>query len=286
MGRLTTNLVGHWKRAVLTALSRAGYDLQRRPDPSRLAAASPADTSGLVIEFIGAEAVGKSTLCRALLSSGPRRWFYTRDLSDLALTDLDHPADVQEVLKELFLRRIEQDHRRNDLWVMSGMAQWNARVIQQDVLMRRRFPRGFLVDEGVFKQFAPEIARLAARSLRTLLRGRAVVLVDTDDAELLARRHMDRHATWKAEGRFKHPTSFDSLLSQSAAMLKVHRRVFEMVSDCGSPCLRLRIEDGAERNLAALKAFEARLCAAGAAAGPPLIREDAVAAALPLRSRA
>jgi hypothetical protein len=213
----------------------------------------------MVMEFIGAEAVGKSTLCRALHEARRDKWFYGSALNDLVLTDLDHPEDVLDVLKYLFRQRIEQDYERQDLWVMSGMAAWNANVIRKDALMRRRLAKGFLVDEGVVKQFASEILTLAPGSRRALFGGRAIVLVDSSSTELLVARQLERLRDWSKQGKFKHPTSVERLSETAHAMIITHRHVFEAALDAGCPGLHLKIEDGFERNLSKLLAFDGEL---------------------------
>jgi len=256
---MRSSIVRKPKKIIKSLVGATGFTIRRVPNPNRLLKGGR-ETGGFVVEFIGASGIGKSTLCDALYATCSGRWFSKDELDDLILGDLDYPTELQEILKDLLLARTKRVHSfSKDLFVMANKMQYANKTALKEVLMRRIAARGFMLDEGTLQVFGSEICELPASKLRVLFGRRAVILLDTRDAELLAERYMKRHGQRLSRGKFQHPKSADRISSSAHQVLDSHRRVYELAIENACLGLHLYAEDGFEQNLSDLKAFEAKV---------------------------
>ena len=257
MFKLRDSAVKAAKGLTRRVINSAGYDLSRKRSPSRLLAPPITDTRGTILEFVGPSGIGKSTLCAEFYAAIGKNWFSKEDLDDLILQDLDYPEDLQKDLNELLLRKAIRHCNADDLWVAAGKLKYASFILEKDLLMRRVFSRGFIIDEGLFHNFSRDIIKLSPDSLRRLASGRALVFVEASSGKTVAERYMERYRQRSARG-FKHPTSFQQVEEESDSYLSTFRSLYQAVSKI-CPCLRINVEDGFEENLRQVKAFEAGL---------------------------
>lgn len=237
-------------------LARLGYELRRLPGRRRPEHADPRPCAGRILELIGPSGVGKSTLFRSASQDLAGDWFLPCDAAELVLDRLDQPPELMEVQRRLLFAKAQRLHRESrDFWVFAGRLRYGAQVAERDLLMRRRLPRGFALDEGLFQVFAEELVELDDADWSLAVQRRALVVLLADDADVVAVRALERHRERLAGGQFRHPTTLDALRRKAERSGACFRRLAARAQASGNEVLLLRAEDAPAANRERLMAF-------------------------------
>jgi hypothetical protein len=243
-------------------MAAAGYTITRIPDESRLLAAERHPTSGMLFEFMGPSGVGKTSLYRDVQAVRSANWLPVGDVLGLSPREISEAEELQTLLSDLILDRVEEERRRSvHAWTVAGAAEFASRAAKTYIVLRRHYARGIMLDEGILHAFSAQLARTAERELRTLLDRHVIVFLDARHPETVAQRFIERDEARKAAGHFVRPISLDQAAATAQATLDVQRALYHAALECGRSCIRIYAEDGPDRNRRDVLEFEARVIA-------------------------
>lgn len=219
-------------------------------------------SSGLILELMGAQAVGKTTLSNRAYAVLKRDWFFRSHLQKPADAESARAApEVEALLMEIYFGKLRQvgesdmDARRK-----LTIARQMSRVAEESLTLATHvYPRGFFLDEGLFKNFAREIVQLGAERTAPLWKSRAFVHVRARTPALVAARYQERAARRRERGGFQHEQSEAELCALIEREDAILERICETARSCGRPCAVVYVEDGLENNIRSILDFERSL---------------------------
>jgi hypothetical protein len=168
-------------------LDRFNLKLSRRQAPlSELQSYPLISTSGTTIEFIGTKGIGKTTLYNALPASTKIRWFSRNVLAGLGPNAVSS-GHIEQLHRDIYFRKLHRvSTSQLDAWQSITVARQMANVIYDSLMISSHFfPRGFLLEEGLFKNFPEEVLELNDGEAAPLWENRAFIYLcakDTDAA--------------------------------------------------------------------------------------------------------
>jgi hypothetical protein len=243
-------------------MAAAGYSIARIPDEGRLLSDRPHLTSGMLFEFMGPSGIGKTHIFREVQAARRANWLPVGDLLGLTPRAISEAEDLQPLLSDIILERVEEERSRSvHAWTVAGAAEYASRAAKTYIVMRRHYARGIMMDEGILHAFSTQLARRGQRELRTLLDRHVIVFLDARNPETVARRYLARDEERQARGDLVRPMSLDQAAAMAQASLEAQRTLHDAALECGRAGLRIYAEDGSDRNLRDVLDFEARVVA-------------------------
>ncbi|SDX92444.1 hypothetical protein SAMN05444336_11328 [Albimonas donghaensis] len=216
------------------------------------------------MELIGAQGVGKSTLAGRVHRSLKHQWFFHSQLKALAIVEPVNPKpEMERLIMEIFYNKLQllegsMLSARRKLTLCRQMTQ----IIDESLMLSANvYPRGFLLDEGLFKHFAREILHLGVERTAPLWERRAFVHVRARTPELVAARFQERAAKRRRRGIFQHLASDEELRAQTALEDGFYEEICAQARSLGRPCITIHVDDGIESNARSILQFQRMLCA-------------------------
>jgi hypothetical protein len=175
-------------------LRHAGVAVQRVPRPEEVAGPD-LPTKGLVVEFVGPAAIGKSTVFSRMRPALKRSWLFEQHTRVGGLPATPDPA-ILDRLRPVYFERIRRlESTGLDVYRNAGIIRRMSEVVHMSVLAASgAFPRGFLFDEGVGHFFAEQIIALDDAEADAILRGMAFVILLPRRTGTLVDRRLGRPA--------------------------------------------------------------------------------------------
>lgn len=239
-------------------LAPAGLKLiQRGKSLSELQARSPGPTAGWVIELIGAQGIGKTTLINTLQKSLRTDWFFRSDLGQTGpLNPVAGP--VEKLHSEIYFHRMHQlQTREANIWDITTLTRQMSRVIRESLtLLTNDFSRGFVLDEGLFKNFSREVLDLASDTPDPLWNGRAFVHLRAGNPEVIMARYQARVVDRAQRGVFQIPPTKEEMHKRIEQENSLFDEICERARAFGQPVLLLDAEGDHAENIQKMFAFE------------------------------
>jgi ABC-type dipeptide/oligopeptide/nickel transport system ATPase subunit len=232
----------------------------RKYDLSNVGTLPQMPSSGHIIELVGTQGVGKSTLNRAVYQVLNHSWFFRSDLEYTGPTDVRVP-DVEALHREIYFRRIDRVREAEpDPWKSLTVSRQMSTVIYESLMLCSNvFPRGFILDEGLFKNFPREVLDLNATEARSLWRKRSFIHLRARDPEVAAGRYLRRMEERRREGIFQHDQSMPEVLARIRSDNRLFDRICERALEQGSAAITVYAEDSSEDNIQRILNFEKTL---------------------------
>ena len=194
------------KPTIVRLLNRCGLDLRDQSrDILALQALPAGPTSGQIVELIGTQGVGKTTLNNALYHPLRARWFFRGDLRYTGPTSVTGHA-LEALHRDIYFRKLEAvNATQPDSWKTLTVCRQMSNVICESLLLAtHRLPRGFILDEGLFKNFAEEVLACDAQAAAPLWQNRAFVHICARDPAFAVARRQGRSDKRQQGGMFQH----------------------------------------------------------------------------------
>lgn len=213
-------------------------------------------TAGHIIEIVGTQGIGKSTLCNDLQKRLKDRWLFRSDLTQIGPTTTLAP-EIEELHRKLYFQRVRQLEKKNDAWDSIIQSRQAARVISENLtVMTNSFPRGFIFDEGLFKNFPREVLKNRGSTFDLLWTNRALIHLRARDASFVVARYTQRARERAERGLLQRIPDQSALRSRIETENALFDEMMAIAKDCGCATLLLHAEDKHEENITRILEFE------------------------------
>lgn len=241
-----------------TLLAPAGLEIRTRARTlAELQTLPRLHSAGRILELVGTQGIGKSTLCNDVQKRLKDRWFFRSDLEQVGPAPT--PAtDLEDIHGTLYFQRIQWlEQNKNDAWDGITRSRQAARVISESLtLMTNDFPRGFVLDEGLFKNFPREILKHAEPSSNMLWNDRALIHLRARDAGSVVARYVNRMVGRQRRGLLQRVPSEAEILARVEEDNTLFDQMLQIAQSRGCATLQINAEDPHEENIARILDFE------------------------------
>ena len=190
-------------------LNLANFELRRRGKTVQSLRSYPRlGSAGKIVEIIGTQGIGKTTLNNDLHKSLRNNWFFRSDLGQIGPSEVAS-LDIEGLHRDIYLHRIRHlQEKQVDPWkIITNSRAMGVVVSESLTIQTNEFPRGFILDEGLFKNLSREVLALASEHPEPLWVNRAFVYLRARDPEFLVSRHQGRVAARRERGLPLRPPS-------------------------------------------------------------------------------
>lgn len=239
-------------------LKPTGFELRRiGPTISGLKSRSRKKTAGKTIEFIGVQGVGKSTLNNDTYEFFKKNWFFRSDLGQIGPAASSHDR-TEKLHRELFFQAIScLQERQPDPWKSITVARQMSKVISESLtIMNNDFPRGFILDEGLFKNFPREVLGLGSSNRSPLWTNRAFIYLRASDPDFVVARYQERADERSNLGLPQRRMPDVEVRARIEQESDLFDRILEKAMAFGCPALTVRVEDDHKKNIGKILSFE------------------------------
>lgn len=250
-----------FKAVVNRVLEPAGIEVRARPPSMRdLALRRPTGSAGWIMEFLGTQGIGKTTLVNALHQRLKGQWFFRSDLVQTGPPETRF-EETERLYRDIYLSVIDDIQKRPpDPWRAISQLRQLGQVIGESLTIQTHdLPRGFILDEGVFKNFPRQVLDLASATPAPLWDRRAFVYLRFRDDETAVTRYQARAEERDSAGLPQRRKSDAEVRAAVEENRQLFDRIVETADRFGCPVLTIFCEDPFERNLARVMEFEAGL---------------------------
>lgn len=215
------------------------------------------DTAGRIVEFIGTQGIGKSTLNNDLHKHFKNDWFFRSDLGKIGPADASE-GGVEQLHRDIYFQKIRYlEEHQPDPWKSITVARQMSKVIGESLtILTNDFPRGFILDESLFKNFPKEVLKLASEDPSPLWQNRAFIYLRARDPDFVIARYQGRVAERNRRGLLqRQPTS-----EEVRAAVERDNRLFDQILDKAAafdcPAIVVYAEDAHQNNISRILDFE------------------------------
>lgn len=215
----------------------------------------------MIVEFIGTQGIGKSTLFNTCQPSISDRWLFRDDLRKASPVSVD-TGQIEYLHHALYLRRIER-LCADDLnaWQTILTGRQISRVMYESLFITSHtFPKGFLLEEGLFKNFPQEVLDLSDEEAEPLWKSRAFVHLRARESDLAVARYQRRVAERRDRGIFQHQRSDQEVRSRVEADNMLFDQMVEKAKVFSCPEIVVYAEDSLQDVVQNVLDFERSLC--------------------------
>lgn len=218
---------------------------------------TPTATAGWILEIIGTEGIGKTTLNNALAGQLRKTWFLRHSLEQFGPA-ADGDPELEALHRDIYLHMVEKVIREEmDPWKTITLLRQKGRVISESLMIQTHpFPRGFVLDEGLCKGFPREVLDLASDSPDPLWHKRAFVYLKAENAEVAVRRYQGRVQERDERGLPLSAPSDDHVRERIAEQTSLYDRIIDIAGAFGCPTLTINAEAPLEACKAQFLEFE------------------------------
>lgn len=209
------------------------------------------------MEFIGTQGIGKTTLNNALQKPLSAHWFFRSDLGQVGpVASAD--AEVEKLHRDIYFQKIKQLRKRQAApWNSLTVSRQMSRVVGESLtIMSHDFPRGFLLDEGLFKNCPGEVLKLAGDSAHPLWHQRAFIHLRAREAEVVVARYQARVEERARRGAIQIPPTEAEIRARFDKENVLFDRIVETAGRFGCPVIEIFAEDDTQDNIRKVLAFE------------------------------
>ena len=244
-------------------LNLAGLEVRARPrTDAGKARGTRQPSAGTIIEFIGTQGIGKSTLNNDLQRRLTGRWFFRADLTHIgpSASGVSDPI-LEKLHRDIYFSRVRHlEETQPDPWKSLTQARQMSIVIGESLtIATNEFPRGFVLDESLFKNFPREVLTLEEDGARPLWQHRAFIYLRAKDPKLVVDRYQSRAAERKSRGlplRLPDDAEVRARVEQDNEMFD---QLTKQAQAFGCPVLTIWAEDEHAHNINKILDFEQKL---------------------------
>ncbi|SDN89331.1 hypothetical protein SAMN05216196_102460 [Lutimaribacter pacificus] len=236
----------------------AGLEIRRKPvSDARLDDRPRTGTAGLIVEFIGAQGIGKTTIYNSVHGHIRDHWFFRPHLQN-KVPPKDSLSPVSQLHRNLYFQKIRRIETSGaNPWRSIARAQQMARVASESLFISSHdFPRGFVLEEGLFKNFPEEILESDAEASHPLWSGRIFVYLRARDPGVVVSRWQQRASARGKILEYQHSIRDSDVRRRVETETTLYDRMIERARDMGRPVLRLEAEDKVDENVRRVLDFE------------------------------
>ena len=251
------------KPALVRALNRFGLELRDNSRHiSQLQQEPPQASAGWIVEVIGTQGVGKSTLNNALHRLLKSRWYFRGDLKYTGPTEVQKD-DIEALHREVYLRKFDRVRGMDQApWkTLTQCRQMSVVIYESLMITSNSFPRGFILDESLFKNFPREVLACDPDYARPLWERRAFVHLRSRDPTFTLERFVGRRDDRAQKGLVQHAEADADILRRIEEDNDLYGRMCETAKTLGTPAVTVYAEDSLERNIQQILDFETTLTA-------------------------
>jgi len=238
-----------------------GLELRKRGQSiSSLEARPKTATAGLIIEFIGTQGVGKTTLNNRVRKHLKDSWLFREDLEYTGPTEI-RSGDLEKLHRKILFERLDRlQDMQEDAWGSLTVARQMSKVLYQSLTISTHdFPKGFVLDEGVVKNFPVEVSELGPEEEAALWKNRALIYLRARDPDFALKRYQGRTAKRRRKGMFQQSRADSKVRSRIEKDNETFDRIVATAQSFGCPTVVVYVEDGLESNLQTVLEFERQL---------------------------
>ncbi|WP_299964523.1 hypothetical protein [uncultured Roseobacter sp.] len=209
------------------------------------------------MEFIGTQGIGKTTLNNALYKPFRAHWFFRFDLGQTGPSATASTA-MEQLHRDIYFSKIQYvQQEQTDAWKSITIPRQMSRVISESLtILSNDFPRGFVLDESLFKNFPREVLSLTENGGAALWKQRAFIHLRARDPEFVVSRYQSRVAKRARDGMLQSkPTDADvrARVDQDNALFDT---ITQKAQTFNCPVIVLYAEDDAQDNIRKILEFE------------------------------
>ena len=170
-------------------------------------------------------------------------------------------GDLEHLHRNIYFRRIKRlKKNETDPWKSITTARQMSKVIGESLtLFGNDFPRGFVLDEGLFKNFPKEVLKLGSDQADPLWTNRAFVYLRARDPDFVVSRYQGRVFERSARGLPQRPPEDDEVRARVAQDNAVFDRIVETAQGFDCPAIVVYAEDDHQDNINRILEFERQL---------------------------
>lgn len=226
-------------------LNMVGFELRRRRHTiSDLKSFPKLATAGSTLEFIGTQGVGKTTLYNACWASIKDRWYLRNDLEGLGPSSV-LSGSIERIHRDILFKRINFLNSSDlDPWQSVTYALHAATIVYESLMISTQdFPRGFALEEGLFKCFPEEVLNLCDAEAKPLWKKRAFVYLRARDTDIVLTRFQLRSDERRNREIFQHYRSDHEVRSRIDADNRLFDQILEKAKVFACPLIVINAED-------------------------------------------
>jgi energy-coupling factor transporter ATP-binding protein EcfA2 len=214
-------------------------------------------TSGWTLEFIGTQGIGKTTLNNAVASKLRNHWFIRSDLGQIGRL-ATASVELENLHRQLFFDKVQHlAGIQPDTWRCITVARQMSKVIAESLtILGNHFPRGFLLDESLFKNFPREVLELSDDDARPLWKKRGFVYLRARDPQSVVERYQGRVAERARQGLIQTAPEDAEVYARANADNVLFDAIVEKAHAFGCPALVVYAEDDHDENIRKILKFE------------------------------
>jgi len=250
------------KAAFINKLLKAtGFEVrQTGRSISELMAQPRRATAGWTLEFIGTQGIGKTTLNNALHKSFRKNWFFRYDLGQTGPSTQSF-EELEQLHRDIYFQKLQRVQKtRPDVWNSITVPRQMSRVIGESLtILSNSFPRGFVLDESLFKNFPHEILNLPDTADDILWQKRAFIYLRARDTEFVVSRYQSRVAERARNGLPQIKPEDADVRARVEKDNTDFDAIFEKARVLGCPSISIYAEDDTQQNISKILEFEKNL---------------------------
>ncbi|MCO6045362.1 hypothetical protein NG895_15730 [Aeoliella sp. ICT_H6.2] len=255
------------KELIKRAIRRNGLEVRAHYTLQTLQEYPATSTKGWAIEMIGTKGAGKSTLFSLSLAKLKSRWFFQYHLRDLVLTSVQSD-EIEGLHRDILFNRLDTViHSQQEPWQsITAVSQSVTAVYASMYMSCHTFPRGFALEEGLFKNFPREVLQLNKQTSLPLWNGKCFIYLRASNPNIVLERFHNRRSQRLAKGVFQHEESNDELSQRVHSDTFAYDRIVERADELGIPTLVIDANDDMDSLVGQVLRFEESLFTNGAGA--------------------
>ena len=214
-------------------------------------------TAGQIIEFIGTQGIGKSTLNNDLHKPLKDNWFFRANLGEVGPATVSS-VEIEQLHRDIYFSKIlHLEKAQPDPWKSITTSRQMSKVISESLtILTNTFPRGFILDESLFKNFPREVLDVASEKATPLWANRAFIYLRARDPDFVVSRYQGRVAERGRRGLSQLPPTDAEVRERVMQDNDLFDRIFEeaRVFDC--PAIIIYAEDAHQGNVEKILNFD------------------------------
>ncbi|MEL6957321.1 MAG: hypothetical protein AAGL89_00050 [Pseudomonadota bacterium] len=244
-----------------SALGRIGLELRKSGRRiADLKALPQSPSSGWMVEFIGTQGIGKTTLNNAVYKYFKDDWFLRSDLNQTgpAPTASKDLEDLHQNLVFMKLARLKEE--KSGAWRTITLTRQMSKVAGESLTMlSNSFPRGFILDESIVKNFPREVLSLPDDVTAPIWNKRALIHLRARELDFVVARYQSRVAERAQKGLLQNAAEDDQVRARVEADNAIFEQICKKAESFGCPVLTVFADDDHQEIVRKIVAFEKSL---------------------------